>query len=282
MIQNKKENFIKNILYKQKNKRLKKYLLNSIKNNQLKIYYQPKYNIDTNQIVGSEALIRWIHPTKGIITPNEFIHIAEESGYINAIGRWVFEEVCKNLNIQQKNNIKSVPISINLSRIELYQDNLINTIKENMNKYNINPTLIEIEITETTALKDTKYINEKLNAIKNLGIKVAMDDFGTGNSNLSGLKDLNIDILKLDKSLLQDIEVDLKAKTIVKHIMSLSSDLNIKTVCEGVENSRQIEVLKELKVKIVQGYVFSKPVEEKKYNKLLELSNIGSTNFSNS
>ena len=151
-----------------------------------------------------------------------------------------------------------------------------------MNKYNINPTLIEIEITETTALKDTKYINEKLNAIKNLGIKVAMDDFGTGNSNLIGLKDLNIDILKLDKSLLQDIEVDLKAKTIVKHIMSLSSDLNIKTVCEGVENSRQIEVLKELKVKIVQGYVFSKPVEEKKYNKLLELSNIGSTNFSNS
>lgn len=245
----------------------------AIKNKEFSIYYQPKFNINTGKIVGCEALIRWIHPTMGMVSPNEFIPIAEKTRFINNIGQWVFDEVCKMLRQWIDEGIEVVPIAINLSRVELYQQDLIDMLKFGINKYNIEPKLIEIEITESTALNDIDFINEKLSEIKALGMNVAMDDFGTGNSNLSNLKNIQIDVLKLDRSLLLDIENNAKTELMVKSIVDLSKNLSLNTVCEGVENMSQVEILKGTGCEIVQGYVFSKPIEIEQYKTLLIRNN---------
>lgn len=241
----------------------------AIKNKEFSLHYQPKFNINTGKIVGAEALIRWIHPTMGMVSPMEFIPIAEKTRFINNIGQWVFNEVCRKLRSWIDEGIEVVPIAINLSRVELYQQNLVDMLKFGIYRYKIDPKLIEIEITESTALNDIEFINEKLSEIKALGIKVAMDDFGTGNSNLSNLKNIKIDVLKLDRSLLLDIENNAKTELMVKSIVDLSNNLSLNTVCEGVENMSQVEILKGTGCEIVQGYVFSKPVEMEKYKTLL-------------
>ncbi|MGX4598616.1 bifunctional diguanylate cyclase/phosphodiesterase [Faecalimicrobium sp. JNUCC 81] len=241
----------------------------AIRNKEFSLHYQPKFNINTGKIVGAEALIRWIHPTMGMVSPMEFIPLAEKTRFINNIGQWVFDEVCKKLRSWIDEGIEVVPIAINLSRVELYQQDLVDMLRFGINRYKIDPRLIEIEITESTALNDIEFINEKLSEIKTLGMKVAMDDFGTGNSNLSSLKDIQIDVLKLDKSLLLDIENNEKTELMLKSIVDLSKNLSLNTVCEGVENMSQVEILKGTGCEIVQGYVFSKPVEVEKYKKLL-------------
>ena len=252
--------------------KLEQDLFYSIKNNELTLYYQPKFNINTGEIVGSEALIRWMHPTIGIVSPMLFIPIAEKTRFINNIGQWVFDEVCSKLEKWIEEGVEVVPIAINLSRVELYQQDLIENLEFGLKKYKIDPKLIEIEITETTALNDMEFINKKIKGIKALGIKVAMDDFGTGNSNLSNLKDAPIDILKLDRSLLLDIENNEKTEVMVKSILSLSKDLNLSTICEGVENMNQVEVLKSMGCEIVQGFVFSKPLRVEEYEQILKVN----------
>lgn len=248
-------------------------LFSAVKNKEFYLFYQPKFNINTDKIVGSEALIRWMHPDIGMVSPVEFIPLAEKTRLINNIGQWVFEEVCIRLRGWIDEGIEVVPIAINLSRVELYQQDLVDMLKFGIYKYKIDPKLIEIEITESTALNDTEFINEKIAEIKLLGMKVAMDDFGTGNSNLSSLKDMQIDVLKLDRSLLQDIENNDKTKLMVKSILDLSKNLSLYTVCEGVENISQVEILKNIGCEIIQGYVFSKPVEVEQYKKLLLRNN---------
>ncbi|MGL5346355.1 MAG: bifunctional diguanylate cyclase/phosphodiesterase, partial [Peptostreptococcaceae bacterium] len=257
-----------------KKKKLEKDLYHSIDNNELSIYYQPKYNINSGEIVGAEALIRWNHPTLGMISPLEFIPIAEENKFINNIGKWVFKEVCKNLRQFMYEGIEVVPIAINISRVELYQKDLTKYFEKQLKIYDINPSLVEIEITETTALNNILFINSRLNQIKSLGIKVAMDDFGTGNSNLSSLKDVPIDVLKLDRSLLKDIEENKKSQIMVSSIINLSKNLNLSTVCEGVENINQVEMIKQTGCEIVQGYVFSKPIECKQFKNILNSNSL--------
>lgn len=252
--------------------KLEKDLYSSIENKELEVYYQPKYNINSGKIVGSEALIRWNHSGMGLISPIRFIPIAEKNRFINKIGQWVFEDVCRSLRKCIDEGIDIVPVAINISRVELYQPTLTKNFQEALKKYDIDPKLIEIEITETTALNNLKFINSKLEEIKELGMKVAMDDFGTGNSNLSNLKDISIDVLKLDRSLLIDIENNDKTEVMVKSIVNLSNSLSMITVCEGVENRSQVDIIRKTGCEIVQGFVFSKPVKEKLYKELLKLN----------
>lgn len=245
-------------------------LLSALENRQFNIYYQPKFDLITGKMVGSEALIRWIHPTMGIVKPSIFIPITEKNGFINEIGRWVFNEVCKTLSSMINEGIDVVPVSVNLSRIELYQDDLVDFFKRTLKLYDVPPELIEIEITETTALNDIRFVNDKLIEIKSLGIKVAMDDFGIGNSNFSNLKNVPVDILKIDRSLLLDIESNFKTKVVVESIIALSKCLELEVICEGVENVDQVEILKEIGCYIIQGYVFSKAIDINEYKKLLK------------
>lgn len=255
---------------KRKKVKIEQGLLNAIENNEFKIYYQPKFEIITGKIIGSEALIRWEHPTMGFISPDKFIPIAEKNGHINEIGKWVFNQVCKTLRMWNDEGIEVVPVSVNLSRVELYQENLIKFLEETLKCYNVSPELVELEITETSTLNDMNFISDKVYQIKDIGIKVAMDDFGVGNSNISNLKDIPMDVLKIDKSILIDIETNIKSKVVVESIINISNHLDLEVVCEGVESMEQVQILKNIGCKIIQGYVFSRPLDKGKYKSLLK------------
>ncbi len=232
----------------------------SLEQGHFQVYYQPKVNPLIEKTAGAEALVRWFHPDRGFISPADFIPISEKSGDIIAIGRWVFNEVCLMLAEQKEKGMQSIPISINLSPVELYQADLIIFLKSVISKYGIDPYLIEIEITETTALNDIDLINEKIKAIHELGMKVSMDDFGTGSSTFSNLKHVDIDVLKIDRSFLCDIETNSKSKEMVHGIIDLAKRIGVSVVCEGVELQEQVEILKEMKCDIIQGYVYSRPL----------------------
>ncbi|WP_235069714.1 EAL domain-containing protein [Turicibacter sp. TJ11] len=241
-------------------KEIEQAIKSSLEQGHFQVYYQPKVNPITEKIAGAEALVRWFHPERGFISPADFIPISEKSGDIVDIGRWVFNEVCLMLADQKQKGLKSVPISINLSPVEFYQSDLIVFLASTISKYQVDPSLIEIEITETAALNDITLINEKIASIHDLGMKVSMDDFGTGSSTFSNLKHVDIDVLKIDRSFLCDIETNFKSKEMVHGIIELAKRIGISVVCEGVEVQEQVEILKEMKCDFIQGYVYSKPL----------------------
>ncbi len=233
------------------------------------IHYQPQVSVGKGSCIGSEALIRWVHPEKGNISPIEFIPIAEESGLIVKMGEIIIEKAVKQLRYWKDNNQKVVPVSINLSPMQFQQQNLIQYIEEVLGKYSIHPSLIKLEITESTALKD---INQTINTIKilnSMGIMVALDDFGTGYSSLTYLKQLPISYLKIDKSFIKDINSDIREASIVLSIITLAHDLSIKVIAEGVESVEQYLILKDYGCDEVQGYYFGKPMDEKMFEKYI-------------
>lgn len=248
---------------------VKKDLKNAFKNNEIEILYQPKVNIHTEEIESVEALIRWNHKVFGYISPEIFVPIAEENGDINLIGRWVIKEVCKEIKKCKDNNEKIVPVAINLSRRELYQANLISYILNMIEKYDIEPELLEFEITETADVNDTKMINKKVEDIRKLGMKIAIDDFGKGCSTLENLKNLEVDIVKIDRYLSLDIETSEKSRKLLELIIKLAKEYNFEVVCEGIENMNQINILKNLNCNIVQGYVYYKPLSIEKLKEIL-------------
>ena len=248
---------------------VKKDLKNAFKSKEIEILYQPKVNIHTEEIESVEALIRWNHNTLGYISPEIFIPIAEENGDINLIGRWVIKEVCKELRQCKDNNEKIVPVAINLSRRELYQVNLIKYISNMIEKYDIEPELLEFEITETADVNDSKMINKKVEDIRKLGMKIAIDDFGKGHSTLENLKNLEVDTVKIDRYLSLDIETSEKSRKLLELIINLAKEYNFEVVCEGIENMNQINILKNLNCNIVQGYVYYKPLSIDKLKEIL-------------
>lgn len=242
----------------------------AIAKNQFEVYYQPKYSLDSNKLVGAEALIRWNHPKKGYISPGVFIPISEKDGLIIEIGRLIFRKVCSDMNEWKKHNLSLVPISINLSRAEMYQPNLIKFIKDTLDEFNIDIHLLEIELTETAALSNLEYTYKLLEKFRDLGFKISMDDFGTGYSSLSCLKSMPIDTLKLDMEFIKDIEVDTKSRNIVSSIISLAKSLNLTVIAEGLETKAQVDFLKNLGCDIAQGFYFCKPIPQKKFENLLK------------
>ena len=248
---------------------VKKDLKNAFKSKEIEILYQPKVNIHTEEIESVEALIRWNHNALGYISPEIFIPIAEENGDINLIGRWVIKEVCKELRQCKDNNEKIVPVAINLSRRELYQVNLIKYISNMIEKYDIEPELLEFEITETADVNDSKMINKKVEDIRKLGMKIAIDDFGKGHSTLENLKNLEVDTVKIDRYLSLDIETSEKSRKLLELIINLAKEYNFEVVCEGIENMNQINILKNLNCNIVQGYVYYKPLSIDKLKEIL-------------
>lgn len=248
---------------------IEKDVINGIKNNEFKLNYQAKVNTKNGNIEGAEALIRWYHPTLGFISSVSFIFLAEKTGDINALGRWILEQVCKDLQRLMKKGIDIVPISINLSRVELYQKDLIVNLDKIIKKYEINPKFIEIEITESTTLNDLEFIKSRIREIKSLGLSVSMDDFGTGNSNLSNLKELDIDVIKIDRSFSLDITDNKKSEQLVNLIIELSKNFGYKVVAEGIESKDQVEILKDMDCDLIQGYVFSRPVPIEEFENIL-------------
>ncbi|HID1146807.1 TPA: bifunctional diguanylate cyclase/phosphodiesterase [Clostridioides difficile] len=237
--------------------------------NQFEVYYQPKFSLVTGEMIGSEALIRWNHPEHGFISPAVFIPIAEKSKLILKIGRFVFERVCNDLYEWKKQGKKIVPVSVNLSRVELYQPDIVKFINKTIKMYNLSSDFIEIEITETVSINELNILKNVLNELRTYGFSISMDDFGTGYSSISCLRDMPIDILKLDKSFLGGIEHDERSRNIAKSIVSLAKSLDLVVIIEGVESKEQAELMKQFGCDLVQGFYFARPMPAKNFLDLL-------------
>jgi diguanylate cyclase (GGDEF)-like protein len=231
----------------------------ALEGKEFELYYQPKLRLNDNKILGFEALIRWNHPEKGMISPDEFIPIAEEKGFINSIGEWVIGEAINQLNNWHLEGHTTLTMSINLSAKQLKEVNLIESIMKTMKHKVIKPSHIEFEITETTALHDIDFAMELLQKLRNLGFKISLDDFGTGYSSLNYLNMLPIDILKIDRTFIEGSVNNDQRKQIIKTVIQLAHANHMEVVAEGVETYEQFLFLKEENCDILQGYYISKP-----------------------
>ena len=245
-----------------------------IERNQLELYYQPKVFAETNQIVGGEALLRWNHPEWGIISPNDFIPLAEKTGFINEIGKWVKKTACKQNKAWQDAGLPKIPISINLSATRFLESDLISHIMDTLKESKLEAQYLEIEITETFLLENEIVVFSVLDELRNIGIKIALDDFGTGYSSLSSLNRFKgkIDILKIDRSFIQDLSSSHEEDSnfIVKMIIQLSHQLKMSVIAEGVETNEQLTMLQKYNCNMIQGYLYSKPIPAIEFAKLLK------------
>ncbi|MBT2763930.1 bifunctional diguanylate cyclase/phosphodiesterase [Paenibacillus sp. ISL-20] len=223
------------------------------------IVYQPKWNVQSDRLVGFEALLRWKHPRLGVISPLEFIPIAEETGLIIPMTRWTLEEACKQCRIWQERGIVQ-PVSVNLSIRLFHGDNLLELIQNVLDQANLEPRLLELEIAESMVLHDVNDIIRQLGNIRSLGVKVSMDDFGTGYSSIGLLDRIPIDALKLDRQFTSDLDTPSK-RAIVNAIVLMAENLNLDVIAEGVENKEHIDFLTGLGCHVMQGYYYGKPMD---------------------
>ena len=251
----------------------------ALNNNEMHIYYQPKVNILTDKIVGMEALLRWKHPTKGLILPNHFLPIAEKTGLIHEIGIWVFREVCKQAKYWDNQGIKDFTVAVNISATQFTRSDFVGQIVSTLNNTRVDPNLIEVEITENTMLHDIDTVSSIIGQLRNLGISSSLDDFGTGYSSLHYIKKFTIDSLKIDISFINNITTDADDVAIVSAIIAMAHAMNVKVIAEGVENNEQLNILRELGCDEIQGYIYSRAKPAEEATALLKLNNI--TNHEN-
>lgn len=239
-------------------------------NNNFVVNYQPKYRIADNACVGAEALIRWNHNEYGLIPPNRFIPYFEKNGFIQKIDLFVFESVCKFLACWITNNNKPITISCNLSRLHLQNPNLPKTLLEIANQYSVNPAFIELELTESLMHKDPQNLIDTMNALKNEGFKISIDDFGSGYSSLNLLKDIPADTLKIDKAFLTKSSDGSSGTIILSSVMTMAKELNMSTIAEGVETLDEVNVLKRIGCEMVQGFYFARPMTRENFYEILQ------------
>ena len=249
--------------------RLERDLAKAIEGNELVVHYQPKVDLQSQRIVGAEALLRWHHPTRGSVYPADFIPLAEESGLILPIGQWVLQQVCRQLARWQSQGIDPVPIAVNISARQLACGDLVATVRHCLEASDISSDYIQLELTESVLMSDTDLAVHTLNQLKAMGIQTSLDDFGTGYSSLSYLKRFHLRTLKIDRSFVHDIETDTDDATIVKAIIGLADSLGLEVVAEGVETERQMEFLRSHGCEMAQGFLFSRPLPASEFEDLL-------------
>jgi diguanylate cyclase (GGDEF)-like protein len=249
---------------------IKNDLRTAISRNELMLYFQPKINILTNKIVGAEALLRWNHPVRKMVPPEQFIPIAEQSGLIISIGKWVISEAIKQNTKWQEKFQKDFGMSINLSVKQFQNRELIDYIDVELSHSSLDTSTIEFEITESLLMKKSNKEHEILRELSERGFKIAIDDFGTGYSSLAYLKRFIINDLKIDRSFIKDVVSNINDAEIVKAIIVMAHALKLGVVAEGVENEEQKEFLKKLDCDQIQGYLVSKPVPANEFEQLLE------------
>lgn len=244
-------------------------LRSAIEHQEFLLYYQPQYNSKTSKITGLEALIRWQHPEKGLISPATFIPIAEESGLIVDIGDWVLRSAVKQQAAWQKAGLDTVPVAVNLSVVQFQQDTLYASVCDTLKEANVNPNMLELELTEGIAMKDSERTLAVLNQLNALGVRLSIDDFGTGYSSLSYLKKFKIDKLKIDQSFVRGLGEHPQDEAIIKATINMAKGLGFKTIAEGVETLEQLNFLIANDCDEIQGYYFSKPLPTDEISALL-------------
>ena len=251
-----------------------KYKEKAFFDNEFVVYYQPKYNQSTGVLVGAEALARWNSKEMGFVSPNDFIDVFEEDDTITRLDLYILEKVCRFLSDCKANNYYLAPVSINITRRDIFSDGFLEKIDSITKKYDINPSLINIEITESSALGSTEAINRIIKGLHERGYLVAMDDFGKGYSSLNVLRNLDIDEIKIDMEFISGSIGD-KGGIILSSIVNMAKWLQLPIIVEGVETIDQSEFLKSIGCNYVQGYLFSKPLPEEEYLKVLSASSVG-------
>lgn len=244
-------------------------LQKAIANNELLLFYQPKVSIKTGKIIGAEALIRWVHPQWGMMMPDRFIKIAEDSGLIRGIGHWVLREACTQNKKWQDSGLPEIPIAINVSVVELHHAHFTQEVTKVLLQTGLQPYHLELEVTESVAIQTEVTVINDLNKLKEMGVRLSVDDFGTGYSSLSYLKLLPVNTIKIDKSFIRDIQVDANDAAIVTAIIKMSQSLGLTVIAEGVETQAQLEFLQSHDCDEMQGYLFSRPLPADEFAALL-------------
>ena len=234
-------------------------LRNALANQELELYYQPKIHAPSGEITGAEALLRWKHPVRGLISPAVFIPIAERYGLINPIGNWVIDQACQQIRAWRDGGLR-MRVAINLSAQQLRQSDLQTHIEAALKRYDINPVLLTCEITESIAMEDTESTHLFFSKLAAIGVHISIDDFGTGYSSLAHLRKLPAEELKIDRSFVQDLENSNDARTVVDAVVKLGQALGLKVVAEGVETEEQNQILSQLGCNELQGFLFAKPM----------------------
>lgn len=243
--------------------RLETDLRHALSNNELIVHYQPIVSLDTGKVMGFEALVRWQHPTRGLVPPNEFIPIAEETGLINPLGEWVLKEACRRLKTwhDQYSNARPLFVSVNVSSQQVKQRNLVQQVEDALTRSSLPASCLKVEITESVIIENVETTRATFEKLRRLGIEIYMDDFGTGYSSLSYLHSFPIDNLKIDRAFIRRLGNDRSSTAIVEAIVALAHSLRIPVVAEGVETHDQVRMLQLLKCDKVQGFLFAKPMD---------------------
>ncbi len=232
----------------------------AIADEQFTLVYQPKVNLVSRKLEGLEALLRWHHDERGKVSPADFIPVAEQSGHIVPLGAWVLAEVCRTINRWQATGLPVVPVSVNVSARQFQQADFHRRVADVLRHQAIDPALIELELTEGLLMEDTESAQEALSSLKATGVRISIDDFGTGHSCLNYLRRFPIDVLKIDKSFVTDVESGGDSSVIIEAIISLARSLNLKTVAEGVETRDQLNFLLDRGCLVAQGFLFGQPM----------------------
>lgn len=252
---------------------MKSSLRRALERDEFQLFYQPQVDLKSGKIVGAESLIRWMHPDLGLVSPNKFIPILEETGLIIEVGEWILKTACQQNKEWQDKGYKPIQIAVNLSPRQFRQKSLLDNIKSVLNETKLPAKWLELEVTESSIMDNPQEVAKTLQSLHQLGIKLAIDDFGTGYSSLSYLKIFPIDVLKIDRSFIRDITFDRDDDTIVKTIIAMGHNLGLKIIAEGVEEQEQLDIIKEYGCEWFQGYYCSKPVPAADFEKLLNKHN---------
>lgn len=249
-------------------RRIESSMRESLEENDFKVYYQPKHDATTGKLIGAEALIRWIHPEYGFMSPGDFIPIFERNGFVVETDFFVWERTCQNLRKWREKGLATVPISVNSSKLTFQREDMLEKMKSFVENNHLHPDQLHIEITETMMEDDHDALRNKLIEIRNAGYRIELDDFGSGYSSINILSAFPLDVIKLDMSFMRQFGDESRTKVLAACI-KLAKDLGYSTISEGVEKNEQREVLNTLGVDAIQGYVFSKPLPEEEFEEYL-------------
>src|SRR6201999_1848401 len=238
-------------------------LRKALERNEFQIYYQPQVDAHTGDIVGIEALVRWQHPDLGVVYPSEFISLAEETGLIVPIGKWVLRTACAQNKAWQDAGLPPIVVSVNVSPRQFRHENLVQAVADVLRSTGLEPRFLELELTESMVMHDAPKLVAMLDELKKLGVQIAVDDFGTGYSSLSYLKRFPVDRLKVDRSFVEHIASDADDAVIVRTIIALGPNLGLKVVAEGVESAEQLRFLRANLCDEAQGLLMGRPVSSR-------------------
>jgi EAL domain-containing protein (putative c-di-GMP-specific phosphodiesterase class I) len=248
---------------------LTNHLYRALDRKELEVYYQPQVCMESNRIVGFEALLRWNHPAKGQLLPGKFIGLAERTRLINPIGKWVLETVCKQISLWNNMGLGSIRIAVNVSLIQFLDPDFLSIVKNTVSDTQIDPKSLEIEITESVAINKSLNIEPILHALNELGVSIAIDDFGTEYSTLTRLKSLSIDRIKMDMQFVHSISKSDKDDAIARIIIQLAKNLNMNIIAEGIETENQMNFLSMNACDEAQGFFYYRPMKAEDAEKLL-------------